>query len=141
MSLGPCGSLEQLFTDSEVLFELESLTPATEGIITERLLTLMPLDATFVNVARGALVDEAALTRLAAARRIRVALDVYTREPLAPDSPLRDLPQVTLFPHVACPLGDQSVRCGEFAIANLERYLRGQKPLAVVDLEVFDRST
>jgi phosphoglycerate dehydrogenase-like enzyme len=136
-----CASLDELFSRSEVLFEMEALTPATELVVTERLLRLLPPDAAFVNVARGALVDEIAATRLAAEGKIRLALDVYAKEPLSEDSPLRDLPEVTLFPHIGSPTDDRLYQCGDFALANLGRYLRREPLMAVVSLDVYDRST
>ena len=136
-----CGSLEELFRGSDVLFEMEALIGATAGVVSERLLQLLPAEAAFVNVARGGLVDEAAAARLAAAGRIRLALDVYAEEPLRADSPLRALPEVTLFPHVGSPTDDRLYRCGDFALANLGRYLRGEAVEARVTLEIYDRST
>jgi phosphoglycerate dehydrogenase-like enzyme len=136
-----CSSLDELFSQSEVLFELEALTPATEGSVTAQLLQRLPPDAVFVNVARGALVDEAAAARLAAEGRIRLALDVYRQEPLPENSPLRDLPEAVLFPHVGSPTDDRLHRCGDFALANLERYLRHEPLAAPISLEIFDRST
>ncbi len=136
-----CSSLDELFSGSDVLFEMEALIPDTKGAVTERLLRLLPIDATFVNVARGAIVDEAAATRIAAEGKIRLALDVYAVEPLPATSPLRDLPEVTLFPHVASPTDDRLHACGDFALENISRFLRGEPPLARVTLDVFDRST
>jgi len=134
-------SLDELFSTSDVLFEMEALIPETTGVVTERLLRLLPQDATFVNVARGALVDEDAATRLAAEGKIRLALDVYAEEPLPADSPLRDLKEVVLFPHVASPTDDRLHRCGDFALENLARFMRGEPLAARVSLDVFDRST
>jgi phosphoglycerate dehydrogenase-like enzyme len=62
-------------------------------------------------------------------------------EPLPATSPLRDLPEVTLFPHVASPTDDRLHACGDFALENISRFLRGEPPLARVTLDVFDRST
>jgi phosphoglycerate dehydrogenase-like enzyme len=136
-----CSSLEELFATSEVLFEMEALTPQTSRVVTEKLLRLLPQDAAFVNVARGAIVDEEAAIRVATEGKVRLALDVYDEEPLSADSPLRDLPEATLFPHVASPTDDRLHRCGDFALENLERYLGGAPVTARVDLDIFDRST
>jgi phosphoglycerate dehydrogenase-like enzyme len=136
-----CGSLGDLFATSEVLFEMEALIPETQGVVTENLLRLLPAGATFVNVARGALVDEEAAIRVASEGRIRLALDVYTKEPLPADSPLRDMPEATLFPHVASPTDDRLYRCGDFALENIAHFLRGEPLSAAVNLDIFDRST
>jgi phosphoglycerate dehydrogenase-like enzyme len=136
-----CDSIEELFASSEVLFEMEALIAETQGVVTERLLRLLPPDATFVNVARGALVDEEAAIRVASEGRIRLALDVYAEEPLPVDSPLRGMPEATLFPHVASPTDDRLYRCGDFALENLSHFLHGEPLSARVNLDVFDRST
>ena len=85
--------------------------------------------------------DEEAAIRIAKEGRIRLALDVYAKEPLSADSPLRDLPEAVLFPHVASPTDDRLHRCGDFALENLARYLDGTPLKARVDLDIFDRST
>jgi phosphoglycerate dehydrogenase-like enzyme len=136
-----CESLDELFATSDVLFEMEALIPDTVGVITERILRLLPPDATFVNVARGALVDEDAVMRIAREGKIRLALDVYAKEPLPSDSPLRDLKEVTLFPHVGSPTDDRLYTCGDIALENLGRFLRDEPVSARVDLDIFDRST
>ena len=72
----PAESLHALFADSEVLFECEALTPATQGCVTAELLGALPDDAVFVNVGRGQVVEEAALVHEARSGRLRLALDV-----------------------------------------------------------------
>jgi phosphoglycerate dehydrogenase-like enzyme len=79
-----------------------ALTPQTRGLIGERELELLPRHAHVVNVARGEVVVEPALVDALRARRIAGAyLDVFAHEPLAPDSPLWDLPNVIATPHSA----------------------------------------
>jgi phosphoglycerate dehydrogenase-like enzyme len=73
---------------------------STVGIIGAADLARMKPGAMFVNTARGALVDEAALIEALAANRITAALDVYEREPLPADHPLRTLPNTVLTPHL-----------------------------------------
>jgi D-3-phosphoglycerate dehydrogenase len=78
------------------------LTPATHHMIDRDALKLMRDGAVLVNTCRGGLVDEGALAEaLAAGRPAAAALDVFEREPLPADSPLRALPGVTLTPHAA----------------------------------------
>lgn len=139
----PCVSLEDLFSSSDILIEVESLTAQTKGIVNGELLRLLPEEAVFVNVGRGAVVDEVALVDLAGQKKLRVGLDVYAQEPLPLDSPLRKIPHVLLSPHIAGPTEDTYPLCGEHALRNLEAYLSGQreKMTGVVTLAIFDRST
>lgn len=137
----PCSSLKELFAGSQVLFECEALTPATEGIVDAGVLAALPDGAVFVNVGRGHLVDEVALLREAAGGRIRLALDVVREEPLSPSSPLLRAPGAVLSPHIGGPTADLYPRFGDFALANIGRFLRGESPEARVTLEIYDRST
>lgn len=137
----PASSLAELFRRSEVLFECEALTPATAGSVSADVLAALPDGAVLVNVARGALVDEAALLREARSGRIRVALDVVQSEPADTSCPFLSIPGVVFSPHIAGPCFDQYRRCGEFALANISRHLRGDPVLGRVSLEEYDRST
>jgi phosphoglycerate dehydrogenase-like enzyme len=134
-------SLEKLFEWADVLVEAEALTPTNRGIIGEALLRRLRPHGLFVNIARGALVDEPALARIAKEGALRVALDVFQAEPLAADSPLRDLPEVVLTPHVAGPTEDRAHLCGAWAVENLTRSLGGEPIRSPVTLDIYDRST
>jgi len=137
----PAGSLEDLFARADVLFECEALTPVTAGSVSAGVLAKLPDGAVFVNVARGGLVDEAALLREAGSGRVRVALDVVASEPLAPHGPFARVPGAVLSPHVGGPTFDQYPQCGEFALRNITRFVRGELPAAVVTLAGYDRAT
>jgi phosphoglycerate dehydrogenase-like enzyme len=76
------------------------LAPGTIGLIGARELGLMRPGAILVNTSRGPLVEEGALLAALAARRIVAALDVYDREPLPADHPLRTAPNTVLTPHL-----------------------------------------
>jgi phosphoglycerate dehydrogenase-like enzyme len=106
------------------------LTDATRGLINAQALVRMKPSAYLINVARGPVVDAAALTEALRERRIAgAALDVFDREPLPPDSPLWSAPNLTITPHTAgsSPLNPE--RNARFFLANLARYVRGE-PLA-----------
>ncbi|MDX2186013.1 MAG: hydroxyacid dehydrogenase [Opitutaceae bacterium] len=137
----PAASLEELFSASEVLFECESLTPATYGCVTREILRRLPHDAVFVNVARGGLVDEHALVEAAHEKRIRVAVDVSDHEPLTPAAPICQIPEVLASPHIAAPTHDQYPHCGARALHNLRCYLKGKPTPDLVDLIRYDRAT
>ncbi len=134
-------SLESLFSDNDVVVEPPPLIPATAGIVGESLLRRLRPGAVFVNVGRGAVVDETALARVAAEGRIQVGLDVFASEPLRPDSPLRGLRNVSLTPHIAGPTNDRRQDAGAHALDNLRAFAAGRPLQAVVTPEVFDSST
>jgi phosphoglycerate dehydrogenase-like enzyme len=136
----PCASLEELFRRSEILFECEALTPATTGTVNAALLRALPDGAVFINIGRGRVVDEAALVQEAASGRIQVAVDV-TAEDMTERTPLFNVPQAILSPHIAGPSHDQYGRCGELALQNIQRFLEGKTPVSRVTLEIYDRST
>ncbi len=134
-------SLEALFAENEIIVELAPLIPATTGLVTERILRLIRPGGVFVNVGRGAVVDEAALLRVAQEKKIAIGLDVFTEEPLPADSGFRALPHVNLTPHLAGPTIDRYPDAGAFALKNLRAYADGRPLEAVVTPEVYDFSS
>jgi len=134
-------SLEALFAENDIIIELAPLIPETAGGITERLLRLIRPGGVFVNVGRGAVVDEAALLRVAREGRIQIGLDVFAEEPLPPDSGFRGLRNVTLTPHLAGPTTDRRRDAGAFALRNLRAYAADRPLEAVITPSVFDRTT
>jgi len=137
----PCADLNELFKRCEIVVECEGLTEDSTGSVREEHLRLLPEGGVFVNVARGSLVDEKALEQVAAEGRIRIGLDVFEIEPLPRNSPLRNLENVIISPHIAGPTSDWFHRCGTHALNNLERYLKGESLTGIVTIEVYDRST
>jgi phosphoglycerate dehydrogenase-like enzyme len=93
-------SLDELLSAADYVVLVLPHTPETDGIIGARELALMKPAATLINVGRGGLIDEEALVDALRNERIAMAgLDVYRREPLPAESPLRSLPNVVLLPH------------------------------------------
>src|SRR5581483_2197660 len=93
-------SKRSLLTDSDFLTLQIVLGDRTRGLIGRDELALMKPTAFLVNTSRGPIVDEAALLEALHAGRIAgAALDVYDREPLPPDHPLRQAPRTLLTPH------------------------------------------
>lgn len=137
----PCAALGDLYASSEVLICCESLTPENRGSVDAHILGCLEDDAVFVNVGRGQIVDEDALLAEAAKGRLRIGLDVFHREPLPADYPLRMAPGVMLSPHIAGPTLETYPLCGEHALENLRRYLAGEPLSGEVTLEAFDRMT
>jgi phosphoglycerate dehydrogenase-like enzyme len=134
-------SLAALFAGAEVVVDVEALNERTRGSVTEPLLRSIADGGVFVNVGRGAVVDERALERGAAEGRLQIGLDVYEKEPLPATSPLRGLANVTLTPHVAGPTRDQRRACGARAVEALCRFAAGEPVDRPVGLDEFDRST
>ena len=134
-------TLEALFSQNEILVELAPLIPATQGIVNERLLRLIRPGGVFVNVGRGAVVDEGALLRVARDGQISIGLDVYTTEPLPADSGFRALPRVNLTPHTAGPTIDRYPDAGAFAVKNLRAHVNDRPLEAVVTPEIYDQSS
>lgn len=91
--------LDVLLPDAEIVCLICPLTPQTRGLMDARRLALLPDDALVVNVARGPIIDTAALVEACGAGRIRAALDVTDPEPLPADHPLWDTPGVLVVPH------------------------------------------
>jgi phosphoglycerate dehydrogenase-like enzyme len=116
-----------------------ALTPETRGLLGERQLRAMKPTATLINVARAQIVDEDALYRALAERRIAgAALDVWSRYPTAPGPtlpatrPFHELPNVLMTPHVAG-WTDGMLRARATLIAeNIRRTARGAPPLNLV---------
>lgn len=93
---------DTLIAAADLLILHLPLTPATRHVIDTSAITAMKRGAMIVNTARGGLIDEAALdAALRSGHLAGAALDVFEREPLAADSPLRSAPGLTLTPHAA----------------------------------------
>ncbi|WP_438481914.1 hydroxyacid dehydrogenase [Oleiharenicola lentus] len=137
----PAASLDALFAENDIIVELAPLIPSTTGIITEKLLRLIRPGGVFVNVGRGAVVDEAALLRVAQEGKIMVGLDVFSIEPLPVDSGFRGLPNVTLTPHLAGPTTDRRRDAGSYAVQNLLAYAEDRAMPSTITTRVFDTST
>lgn len=94
--------LDALLPEADAVVLCAPLTPETRGVLSADRLDRLPAHAVVVNVARGALVDEAALTKRLLTGRLRGAvLDVFQHEPLAPDSPLWQLRRSLVTPHIS----------------------------------------
>lgn len=127
--VAPLSQLPRLAGEADILVVCIALTPDTTGLIGAEVLAALPAGALVVNVARGAIVDAAALAGHLADGRLRAALDVTDVEPLPADRPEWALPNVLITPHIG---GDTFVfarRAPGFVADQAERYLAGQ-PLA-----------
>ncbi|MGZ0146096.1 hydroxyacid dehydrogenase [Kribbella sp. WER1] len=117
---------DTLFRRSDILSVHAPLLPETVGLVDARLLGLLKDGAALINTARGKIIDADALLAECSSGRIDAILDVTDPEPLEPDSPLLDLPNVFVTPHVAGAVGNEIARLGELAVGELERLTAGQ---------------
>ncbi|MBA3710150.1 MAG: hydroxyacid dehydrogenase [Planctomycetes bacterium] len=136
-----CTTVEDLYAGSEIIACVAPLTPETRGTVTERLLRLIPEGGAFVNTGRGAVVDEGGLAKVAKEGRLQFGLDVFEKEPLPKESPLRGLPNVSLTAHCAGPTPDRRQDCGRYAIVNIGAFFAGRKVESVIDATRYDLQT
>jgi phosphoglycerate dehydrogenase-like enzyme len=132
--VGPL-AIETELQRASVVVLAAPMTSQTQGVLTAERLDLLPPNAIVVNVARGGLLDEAALVERLTSGRLRGAvLDVFQHEPLAPSSPLWQLRSALLTPHIS------SVSPAHFwprqlavFVDNWHRYVRGEQLTNQVD--------
>jgi phosphoglycerate dehydrogenase-like enzyme len=119
--------LPELFATSDVISLHAPLLPDTRGMVDTPLLESMKPDATLINTARGGLIDETALVDVLRRRAdLFAVLDVTDPEPSIPGSPLFELPNVVVTPHLAGTLGSERRRLGRAMADELARYVAGQ---------------
>jgi phosphoglycerate dehydrogenase-like enzyme len=122
--------LSQVLPQADVVVLACPLTPETEGLIDGRALAAMKPTATLINVARGKVVDEAALiAALAEGRLASAGLDVTQVEPLAETSPLWTMPNVLITPHTAGETQAYEANVVAILLDNLDRLWRGETRL------------
>ncbi len=117
--------LDTLMARSDVVSIHAPSLPATRAMIGAKQLGLMKDGAAFINTARGALIDEAALIAELQSGRIHAVIDVTDPEIPERGSPLYSLPNVFLTPHVAGAVGTERLRLGQMAIEEVERFVAG----------------
>lgn len=132
----PPERLAEVLERSDFVVVLTPRTPETEGLIGERELRLMKESAYLIVISRGGIVDEQALAE--ALRRGELAgagLDVFATEPLPEESPLWEMEQVIISPHLAGASPHYMERAMEIFAENLRRYLEGRPLKNLVDKE------
>ena len=129
-------SLEEVFAQAEVVSCHTPSLPSTRKLFTSRHFTMMKANATFLNTARGQVVDEAGLIEVLRRRPdLTAVLDVTFPEPPVPDSPLYILPNVVLTPHIAGSMGSERRRLGRLMADEFRRYLSGEPMLHEINRE------
>ena len=135
-------NLDDLFMESDFIALTTALTKDTEGLVNERLISLMKPSAILINTSRGPVVDEIALEKALLEKRIRGAgLDVYQTEVPEPDpgpvDGLKDHPNVVLTPHMGSAARETREEMAMRAVQNIERYIQGKRPFDVLNPEVY----
>ncbi len=133
--------IDTLLAESDFVSLNCPLTAATKHLIDERRLRLMKPTAILVNAARGAVTDEIALARALRERWIAGAvIDVYAEQPLRRDHPFLSLDNVLLTPHSAGLTQEANRRTSEGTAQEVLRILRGERPLNLVNPEIWEQS-
>jgi phosphoglycerate dehydrogenase-like enzyme len=117
--------LAELFARCDTVSVHTPLLPTTRGLVTRELIGAMRPGAVLINTARGAVVDQEALTEAALAGRIRAVLDVTEPEVLPADHPLWECENVLITPHLAGSQGNEWRRLAELAVAETARWASG----------------
>lgn len=124
--LYPYQALQSMLKDCDFVVVAAPLTPETRGMIGINELTSMKPTAFLINMARGGVVDQAALQQVLQERKIAgAALDVFSEEPLPSNSPLWKLPNVIISPHVGGMSLHYNQRAIDLFVENLRRYVAG----------------
>jgi len=129
--------LEELLSEADIISVHCPLTRETYHLIDREKFRLMKKTAIFVNVARGAIVDEKALYQALKKKQIQAAgLDVFETEPLEKDNPLLELDNVILTPHIAWYSEEAEIAVRKSAAEEIVRFFSGVKPKNVVNPQV-----
>ena len=130
----PRQELPRLLAESDYVVITLPYTHETDKLLGETELKTMKSSAYLMNIGRGGIIDEDALTRALSENWIAGAgLDVFTTEPLPAESKLWELPNLLFSPHVSGDMEDYVTQATEVFCKNLGRYLEGKRLLNVVD--------
>ena len=125
-------SKSDLMSGADVISVHMVLSPRTRGLIGAEDIARMKQGAILINTSRGPLIDEAALLAAVQAGKIIAALDVYDREPLPKDHPLRASDHTVLTPHLGYGVEETWRQFYPQSVENAEAFLDG-KPIRVVN--------
>lgn len=121
---------DTLMAENRFVFVMAAITTENRGLIDARALSLMQPGAMLLLLSRAAAADFPALTQAAASGRIRVASDVFPVEPLPPDDPIRQTPNMLFSPHRAGALTFALREIGTRVLEDMDLISRGLAPVA-----------
>lgn len=119
-------SIEEIFATCKVVSLHSALNDKTKGMIRKEHFDLLQDDAVFVNSARAGIVREDEMMEALKENRFRAVLDVYHEEPLAENSPLRNMDNVYLLPHMGGPTGDRRPYITKHLADDVARFFAGE---------------
>lgn len=131
--------LDELIAEADIVSIHAPDLPETRRLINAERLAAMKDGAVLINTARGELVDTEALIAELRRGRISAVIDVTTPEPLPPASPLFEMPNVFLTPHIAGSQGNELARMGLYIVEEAERLAAGEPLVHTVDHETLWR--
>ncbi|NDJ55037.1 MAG: D-2-hydroxyacid dehydrogenase [Chloroflexi bacterium] len=132
----PTEALHSFLAECDFVVITVPLTADTYHLMDEQAFAAMRSDAVLINISRGKVVDEVALIDALKNEQIGgAALDVFEHEPLDTENPLWTQPQVILSPHISGITPQYAERAAAIFIENLERYVRGEPLINLVDRE------
>jgi len=130
----PSSWLPKLLSQSDFVVITLPLTDETRNMFSDAQFRLMKESAYIINIGRGPIIDEPALIRALDENQIAGAgLDVFSQEPLPAISPLWEMPNVIMTPHVSGGQEDYEKEANKIFCANLRRFLEGKRLMNVVN--------
>ena len=129
--------LDSLLPQVDYLVLSTPHTPETDGLISAKRVRLIKQGAVVINIARGAVIDQSALTEALRDGHLRgAALDVVAVEPMPADDPLWDLPNVIISQHSASTADSENSKITDLFIRNLKCFLNGEPMHNVLDVDL-----
>ena len=134
-------SIDEIFETCKIVSVHTASNAETYHMIKKDHFDLLQAGALFINTSRGAVIDEEALIEALKDNRFSALLDVYDKEPLPDDSPLRSFENVYLPPHMAGPTFDRREKITDALIDDIERFKNGITPRNIVTKEAAEKMT
>lgn len=133
-------SLDDLLRESDYVVLMTPLTKETEGMLGLREFSFMKESAIFINGSRGKTIVEKDLIEALKTKKIAAAgLDVYEQEPIHPDNPLLDMPNVVTLPHIGSSTYATELKMSLLACENVLAGLNGKKPPTLINESVWEK--